>query len=175
MKSEHKKFIADHGRYILAVFFFVPMIISQCAIWIGATDIGFVSGWETSYREAFGGAEGYSLTVVMYWVMSPLAFLWVHSKVNYQGMSLKKAIIMIPAIWLLSIFFGVFLFKGVFVTPLDGTHVSFIGRRFAGGQFFSLGRWHFGFCMIYASFVWVSALIWYGTLYLSLRLILNRL
>ncbi len=85
-----KEYIAAHSRSVLVVFFFLPMIISKCAILIGVTNIGFVSPWEISYRTAFGGAEGYTLTMVMYWVMSPLAFLWAYSQENYKGMSFKS-------------------------------------------------------------------------------------
>ncbi|AXI83996.1 hypothetical protein FUT69_02550 [Xylella taiwanensis] len=171
--NEFKEFIADHSLYILVVFFFVPMIISKCAILMGATDIGFVSGWETSYREAFGGAEGYSFTVVMYWVMSPLLFLLIHSRWTYQSMPLKKAIMMVPVAWLISILLGVIVFKGVSVAPRAS--VSYLSTRFDVVDFLFLGRWHFGFCMIYAFIVLMCVALWYYILYLSLCLILNRL
>ncbi|HHW4678103.1 MAG TPA: hypothetical protein ACQGQH_01200 [Xylella sp.] len=147
MKSEHKKFIADHGRYIFAVFLLVPMIISQCAIWIGATDICFVSPWETSYREAFGGAEGYSLDVVMYWVMSPLVFLWWHSIANYQGMTLEKAIILIPVAWLLSIAMGILVFDGGLASTLQHPSTRLLSILF-------FGKWHIGFCILYGGLIY---------------------
>ncbi|EWS77870.1 hypothetical protein AF72_08815 [Xylella taiwanensis] len=166
--NELKEFIADHGRYILAVFFFVPMIISQCAIWIGVTDIGFVSPWETSYREAFGGAEGYSFTVVMYWVMSPLVFLWIHSKANDQGMSLKKAIIVIPAIWLLSIACGIIVYDVGPASTLQHPSTRLLGILI-------FGKWHLGFCILYGGIFYTFCFTIYIASYLTFRLISNRL
>ncbi len=75
--KEYKEYIAAHHYYVIGVFIFLPMIVSKIAILIGVANIGFVSPWEISYRTAFGGAEGYTLTMVMYWVMSPLAFFVV--------------------------------------------------------------------------------------------------
>ncbi len=91
-----KEYIAAHSRSVLVVFFFLPMIVSKIAILIGVTNIGFVSPWEISYRTVFGGAEGYTLTVVMYWVMSPLVFLWMYSQANYQKVPLKKRLLLSP-------------------------------------------------------------------------------
>ncbi|ARO68094.1 hypothetical protein B9J09_02590 [Xylella fastidiosa subsp. pauca] len=173
--KEYKEYIAAHPHSVLVMFFFLPMIISKCAILIGATNIGFVSQWEISYRTAFGGAEGYTLTMVMYWVMSPLAFLWVHSQTNYSGVSLKKAIIMLPIVWLLSIFFGCNTFQEVSVDYLTKASTYISATRFSGRKLYILGRWFFGFCMIYGNLVLICALIWYCTLSLTLRLILKRL
>ncbi len=126
-----KEYIAAHSRSVLVVFFFLPMIVSKIAILIGVTNIGFVSPWEISYRTVFGGAEGYTLTVVMYWVMSPLVFLWVYSQANYQKVPLKKAIIVIaiPVCWLLLIGFAWILFYGVALSTLEH-RVRFLHKKF---------------------------------------------
>ncbi|MGY0341665.1 hypothetical protein [Xylella fastidiosa] len=173
--KKYKEYIAAHPHSVLVMFFFLPMIISKCAILIGVTNIGFVSQWEISYRTVFGGAEGYTLTMVMYWILSPLALLWVHSQTNYPGMSLKKAIIMIPMAWLLSIIcWGAV--KGVSVDYLVKAHTyTAVTRLSVGRKIYLLGRWHFFFCILYACLVLIFVSILYCALTLTLRLILKRL
>ncbi|WP_031337602.1 hypothetical protein [Xylella fastidiosa] len=166
--KEYKEYIAAHQYYVIGVFIFLPMIISKCAILIGVTNIGFVSPWEISYRTAFGGAEGYTLTMVMYWVMSPLAFLWAYSQENYKGMSFKKAIITIPMCWLILIGIGVVAFKGVSLSSLEHPVVS-------SERFLLFGKWHVGFCLIYGGIIFSFFFTIYMVLYLTLRLILKIL
>ncbi|AIC11585.1 hypothetical protein [Xylella fastidiosa] len=173
--KEYKEYIAAHQYYVIGVFIFLPMIVSKIAILIGVTNIGFVSPWEISYRTAFGGAEGYTLTMVMYWVMSPLAFLWLYSQANYPGMSLRKAIILLPAAWFLSIICGGGMIENMSVDYLTKASAYTVGRWFSGQLFFSLGESHFGFCMIYVMLVFMCVAIWYCTLSLTLRLIFKRL
>ncbi|KQH73679.1 hypothetical protein [Xylella fastidiosa] len=168
--KEYKEYIAAHSRSVLVVFFFLPMIVSKIAILIGVTNIGFVSPWEISYRTVFGGAEGYTLTVVMYWVMSPLVFLWVYSQANYQKVPLKKAIIVIaiPVCWLLLIGFAWILFYGVALSTLEH-------RVRSSQKILFLGRWHFGFCLLYGLFVFSYIFNFFSILSLTLRLIFKRL
>ncbi|AAF83476.1 hypothetical protein XFUD_02770 [Xylella fastidiosa] len=166
--KEYKEYIAAHQYYVIGVFIFLPMIISKCAILIGVTNIGFVSPWEISYRTAFGGAEGYTLTMVMYWVMSPLVFLWVYSKANYKKVPLKKAIVAIPVCWLLLIVFGLFVFEGVSASSLEHPVKSL-------EKIFLYGRWYVGFCLLYGGLVFAFIFNFFTTLSLTLRLIFKRL
>ncbi|TNV96629.1 hypothetical protein C5H22_04510 [Xylella fastidiosa] len=163
-----KEYIAAHSRSVLVVFFFLPMLVSQCAIYMGLTDIGFVSSWETACRAAFGSAEGYSLTVLLYWLMSPLAFLWGYSQVNYRSMSLKKMIIAVISCWLLVIIFGAVLFCEIKPSALE--YSGFSRRRI-----FPIVRWHWGFCMLYGGIMLCFCTMIYGASYLTLRLILKIL
>ncbi|HHW4670102.1 MAG TPA: hypothetical protein ACQGQJ_11105 [Xylella fastidiosa subsp. multiplex] len=166
--KEYKEYIAAHHYYVIGVFIFLPMIVSKIAILIGVTNIGFVSPWEISYRTAFGGAEGYTLTMVMYWVMSPLVFLWAYSKANYKKVPLKKAIVAIPVCWLLLIVFGVFVFEGVSASSLEHPVKSL-------EKIFLYGRWYVGFCLLYGGLVFAFIFNFFATLSLTLRLIFKRL
>ncbi|MFN1123487.1 hypothetical protein XfCFBP8351_05815 [Xylella fastidiosa subsp. fastidiosa] len=166
--KEYKEYIAAHSRSVLVVFFFLPMIVSKIAILIGVTNIGFVLSWETACRAAFGSAEGYSLTVLLYWLMSPLAFLWIFSQVNYQSTSFIKMMIIVPSWWLIIIALGVIVFGEVKPSFLEYS-------SFSRARIFSLMRWHWGFCMLYGGLVFCFCTMIYGASYLTLRLISNRL
>lgn len=142
---------------LLFFFLFIPLLVGKLSIWLKITDLKFIAGWKNFYEAAWGGADGYCLTVVSSLILSPLVLIWVCINSNIQKISHK------PKAFALGLC-GLVIFIILSTVTVLGPPLSSIENPSKGVRvILLLGRSHVLFSLGYGVMVAACVVMGYGS------------